>query len=161
MQLMIDGAEFRRLTPETREELLAVLEGRKVPERQAGGNPTLRWRRPLDLSPELARKLVHGLADEHTKRLALFAKGDGRVPMSRLLAVTKDQDLRVLSHFEGVLTRKLRRLINDSEKKATLFGWDYDATQWSEDGSRIVDGVYYVTEPTARSLAAVARRRSG
>ncbi|MSP82627.1 MAG: hypothetical protein EXQ94_06780 [Alphaproteobacteria bacterium] len=161
MQLVIEAADYRRLSQETRDELRAVLEGRALEPRtsKSKSNPALGWRRPFDLTPDLARKLVHGLEEDHVKRLTLFAKGDGRVALSKLLALTGETDLRALSHFEGVITRKLRRLIGDEEKKATLIGWDYDSTQWSGDGWRIVDGIYYVTEPTARSLAAVAGRR--
>jgi len=159
MQVVIDGNDFRRLTNETRAELIALLEGRSVEPRTSSGNVQLRWRRPIDLTADLARKLVHGLADEHRSRLALFGAKKGRVSMTDLLGATGDSDLRVLSHFEGVLTRKLRRLINDNEKKATLLGWDYDATKWNDDGSRIVDGVYYVTEATASALADVLGRQ--
>lgn len=161
MQLVLDAADFRRLSAESQMELMAVLAGRPPEPRVPRANAQLRWRRPFDLTADLAVKLVHGLSDEHLKRLALFGTKDGRVAMSDLLRVTKDDDMRVLSHFEGVLTRKLRRLINDTEKKATLFGWDYDATQWSEDGGRIVDGVYYVTEATARTIAATLGLRRG
>lgn len=161
MQLMIDASEFRRLSTETQTELVALLEGRPIQPRAQVGNTQLRWRRPVDLTPDLARKLLHGLADEHVTRLSLFAGKTGRVAMSELLRTTKDDDLRVLSHFEGVLTRKLRRLINDAEKKATLLGWDYDSTKWSEDGGRIVDGTYYVTERTAEVLGSVMGRRRG
>jgi hypothetical protein len=160
MQLIIEGSDFARMTARTRQELLDLLEGRAPVDRPSETNPTLRWRRPVDLTGDLARKLVHGLAVEHLKRLGLFARGDGRVAMSKLLAATKDRDLRVLSHFEGVLTRKLRRLVNDHEKKATLLGWDYDSTRWSEDGTTIVDGIYYVTPSTVRALGAALRRRS-
>jgi hypothetical protein len=161
MQLVIDAADYRRLSSEAREEILSLLEGRVPPARPARSNPALRWRRPFDLSPELARKILHGLEEEHVKRLALFAKGDGRVALSRLLSETGDTDLRVLSHFEGVITRKLRRLIGDEEKKATLIGWDYESTSWNGDGTRILDGVYYVTETTSRSLASALGRRRG
>ena len=158
MQLVIEASDYRRLSAETQQELIAMLAGRPVEPRAPGGNTQLRWRRPVDLTPDLTVKLIHGLSDEHVRRLALFGVKDGRVAMSDLLRVTKDDDMRVLSHFEGVLTRKLRRLINDNEKKATLFGWDYDATQWSEDGARIIDGIYYVTPPTARAIAATLGR---
>lgn len=158
MQLVIEGHDFRRLSNETRAELIALIEGRPVEPRAPAGNMQLRWRRPIDLTADLARKLVHGLADEHVTRLAMFGTRKGRVAMTDLLGATGDSDLRVLSHFEGVLTRKLRRLINDNEKKATLLGWDYDATTWSDDGSRIVEGVYYVTEQTAGALAEVLGR---
>jgi len=161
MQLVIDAADFRRLSAETQAELTAVLGGRPVEPRRQVPNAQFRWRRPVDLTPDLAVKLIHGLADEHVKRLVLFGTKDGRVAMSDLLRVTKDDDIRVLSHFEGVLTRKLRRLVNDTEKKATLFGWDYDATRWSPDGGRIVDGIYYVTEVTAQTIGATLGRRRG
>lgn len=156
MQIVIEQSDFRRLSPETQREVIQLLSGRALPEAQAQRTRPLaqgvRWRRPVDLTAELTRMLVHGLSDDHRRRLGLFANKDGRVKMSELLAINGDSDMRVLSYFEGVLTRKLRRLIDDSEKKATLLGWDYDSTKWNKDNTTIVDGVYYVTEGTAAAL---------
>ena len=69
-----------------------------------------------------------------------------------LLAVTDDSDLRVLSYFQGALTRKLRRLLDDREKRVHLIGWDYASTQWNDARTEIVDGICYVTEMTRTSL---------
>jgi hypothetical protein len=156
VQIVIEQSDFRRLSTETQREVMQLLAGRTFPEAQAAGKKPaaqgLRWRRPVDLTPELARMLVHGLSEDHRRRLRAFANRDGRVKMSELLAVSDDRDMRVLSYFEGVVTRKLRRLLEDSEKKATLLGWDYDSTVWDGDNATILDGVYYVTDATAAAL---------
>lgn len=110
------------------------------------------WRRPIDLSPEMTKRLLHGLAENHRRRLEVFARQGARVSMSDLLAVTGDRDLRVLSYFQGALSRKLRRLFADREKKVHLIGWDYATTRWNEDHSKIVDGICYVAEATRESL---------
>lgn len=110
------------------------------------------WRRPIDLSPELAIRLLHGLAENHRRRLEVFARQGERVSMRDLLAVTGDRDLRVLSYFQGALSRKLRRLLADRDKKVHLMGWDYATTKWDAEHVRIVDGVCYVTKATRDSL---------
>ena len=68
-----------------------------------------------------------------------------------------DQDWRVLSHFQTVITRRLRRLIDDPEKKAELVKWDFESTKWDQDGKTIVDGVYFVSERTAAALREVLK----
>lgn len=110
------------------------------------------WRRPIDLSPELANRLLHGLAENHRKRLEVFARQGEKVSMHDLLAVTGDSDLRVLSYFQGALSRKLRRLLADREKKVHLMGWDYTTTKWDAEHRKIVDGICYVTNATRESL---------
>ena len=60
--------------------------------------------------------------------------------------------MRVLSHFQAVLSRRLRRLVHDPEKRLHLIGWDFEATKWNADHSAIEDGVYYVTDRTAETL---------
>ncbi len=72
--------------------------------------------------------------------------------MHELLAVTNDTDLRVLSYFQGALSRKLRRLLGDREKKIHLIGWDYETTEWDAQHNMIIGGVCYLTEATVRSL---------
>jgi len=114
--------------------------------------PANLWEEPLDLTPEMATRLLHGLAENHRHRLELFARKGARVKATELLAVTDDSDIRILSYFQGALSRKLRRLTGDREKKVHLIGWDYASTEWDPEHSRIVDGVCYVTEATARSL---------
>lgn len=157
MRLVIEKSDFRNLSKSTQNELLSVLSGQDVAgngeaKGTAGRKARFRLRQPVDLTPELTARLMHGLSDTHKERLKLFAEKNGRVTMQELLAHTEGTDVRVLSHFEGALTRRLRRLLGDNDKVAYLIGWDYDSTVWSEDGSQIEDGVYYVSDKTARCL---------
>lgn len=164
MRIVIEQTDFQRLSAGTQDELIEQLTGRKLAPAARGKRRTaLYWRRPVDLSPELTVKLVHGLSEAHRKRLELFGKKGGRVTMKDLLAVTGDRDWRVLSYFQSVLTRRLRRLIEDPEKKAELIKWDFDATKWNADHSAIVDGAYYVSKRTAAALGEVlaGRTRAG
>ena len=159
MQIVIEQSEFRDLSPQTQRELLERLSGRRLadptPRRKRSD---LHWRRPVDLSPALTTKLLHGLAEPHRKRLALLASKGGRASMQDLLDVTGDNDWHVLSYFQSVLTRRLRRLIEDPERKAELLKWDFDTTKWNRDRTAIVDGVYYVSEGTADSLRQVLKQ---
>lgn len=153
MRIVIEQTDFQLLSKATQRELL---------EKFAGGNAlvarplkkpsNLLWREPIDLTPDLAVRLLHGLSDPHRNRLRLFAKKSGRVTQKDLLAATKDTEMRVLSHFQAVLSRRLRRLINDPEKKAHLIGWDFESTIWNKDRTNIVNGVYYVTGQTTETL---------
>lgn len=109
----------------------------------------------MDLSPDLAARLIHGLAINHRHRLELIARKGGRASMVELLGVTNDTDLRVLSYFQGALSRKVRRLVNDPEKRLHLIGWDFGSTRWNDDHTMIVNGDCYVTGATADSLCQV------
>ena len=75
----------------------------------------------------------------------------------QLLKVTGDRDARVLSYFQSVITRKLRRILGDTEKKLYLIGWDYAATKWNKAHTEIIDGEYYVTNRTLNALKAYFR----
>jgi hypothetical protein len=119
--------------------------------RKAGRAADL-WRDPIDLDPDLTTKLLRGLAENHQRRLEVFACQGARVSFQHLLAVTGDSDLRVLSYFQGALTRRLRRLLDDREKRIHLIGWDYASTRWNDARTEIVDGICYVTEMTQTSL---------
>lgn len=157
MRLVIEEADFQRLSTATQNELLQALLGRApagaaVLPTSPVKKPRYRLREPVDLSPELTAKLMHGLAENHRRRLRLFAERGGRVSMRELMALTGDTDVRALSHFEGAVTRRLRRILGDKDKVAYLIGWDYDSTQWNDDTTEIVDGTFYVTEPTLRCL---------
>lgn len=160
MRLVIEGSDFKQLSQSTREELLRVLTGqheRAGPPPEVNGapvrKPRFRWRRPVELNPDLTAKLMHGLGENHKERLKLFAESDdGRVRMRDLLDVTGDTEPRALSHFEGAVTRRLRRILGDTEKVAYLVGWDYDSTEWNADNTQIVDGVYYVSDATRHCL---------
>lgn len=160
MRLVIEKSDFQRLSTATQDELLRVLAGRGAMARAGinGGEPAtakkprFRLRRPVELTPELTSRLMHGLSESHKARLKLFAEKGGRVSMKELLARMGDTDVRALSHFEGALTRRLRRLLNDTDKVAYLIGWDYDSTKWNEDRTQIVDGTYYVSDSTVHAL---------
>jgi hypothetical protein len=153
MRIVIEQSDFRRLSAETQKELIAALTG-KVPDegRPAKTQGKLLWRQPMDLSSELAVRLLHGLSEPHRTRLKLIARKGGRVTQRELLKATGDRDMRVLSHFQAVLSRRLRRLLNDPEKRIHLIGWDFKATKWDKSHTDIINGVYYVTEPTAQAL---------
>ena len=110
------------------------------------------WRRPMDLTPELASRLLHGLAENHRKRLALMTANGGRASMVDLLGVTNDKDLRVLSYFQGALSRKVRRLVDVEDHRLHLIGWDYDSTVWNDDHTTIIDGECYITDKTVKAL---------
>ncbi len=153
MRLVLDHNDFRRLSPETRKELIEVLAGNQVVDLKSAAKKTSSgWERPIDLTPELTSKLMHGLAENHRRRLELFAHKQGRVSMRDVLAITKDEDVRVLSYFQGAVTRKLRRILDDPDKKVYLLGWDYDSTKWDKSHTTIEDGMLYVTGPTVNSL---------
>lgn len=153
MQILVEDRDFRRLKPETQQELLSLLLGKRIPSVQP--NPStgrLKWRQPVDLRPEQAMKFVHGLSSDQRRKLELFAKKGGRVRMRDIMELSGDTDLCGVSEFQKQMTRRLRRLIDDPEKKAQLIGWDFEATKWDDKQTTIVDGVYYVTETTASSL---------
>ena len=153
MHIVIEQSDFRRLSAETQRELIEAFAG-KAPI--AAGVPKkpgkLLWHQPMDLSSELAVRLLHGLSEPHRARLKLFARKGGRVTQRELLKVTGDKDMRVLSHFQAVLSRRLRRVLDDPEKRIHLIGWDFEATKWNKDHTDIINGVYYITEPTTRAL---------
>ncbi len=156
MQIVIEPKDFRKLTPETQRELIAKFADPKLLQQRRTIRPAeTSWKKPVDLNKDLAQRLVHGLSENHRKRLEIFARNNGRARMTELLAVTGDSHWRALSLFEGAMTRRLRRLIGDVEKKAHLIGWDYESTVWDKDHKEIEDGVYYVTPRTAKALKSV------
>ncbi len=153
MRIVIEQTDFQLLSQATQKELLETFAGGNVVIARPKSKPSnLLWREPIDLTPDLASRLLHGLSDPHRIRLKVFAKMGGRVTQKELLAATEDTEMRVLSHFQAVLSRRLRRLIDDPEKKVHLIGWDFESTIWNKDRTNIVNGVYYVTGQTAETL---------
>ncbi len=164
MKIQIDETDFKQLSPAVQRELLERFAGDGGVygrSRRRDKPARLDWRRPLDLSLEQVQRLVHGLSEDHRRRLALFARKNGRVRMKEILALTGETDLRATTAFQRVVTRRLRRLIEDPERKAQLIAWDFDATKWDDDRITIVDGVYYVSEPTAAALRACLKPKPG
>jgi hypothetical protein len=176
MQIVIDQTDFRRLPPEIQVALIQALGGQdgsggmpaglagRPAERLAGrqataSDPGLRWRQPVDLQPDQAVRLVHGLSEDHRRRLELFARKGGRVRMKEMQALFGDPDLRAAAEFQKAMTRRLRRIVHDPEKKAQLIGWDFDATRWDDRKTTIVDGVYFVSDSTAEALQGCLKPR--
>ena len=158
MRLVIEASDFRRLSADTQKELIRHFAGRNFLEvRESRRRGQHEWREPIDLNHDLTVQLMHGLADNHRRRLEAFVRHGGRVTMKQLLKVTGDRDSRVLSYFQSVVTRKLRRILGDTEKKTYLIGWDYTSTKWNKEHTEILDGEYYITKKTLNALRSFFR----
>ena len=110
------------------------------------------WRLPMDLTPELAIRLLHGLAENHRNRLELLVRNGGQASMVDLLAITNDSDVRILSYFQGALSRKIRRLVGAQDKRLHLIGWNFDSTEWNDDHTVITNGDCYITDASVSAL---------
>ncbi|MBC8268560.1 MAG: hypothetical protein H8E36_07425 [Rhodospirillaceae bacterium] len=121
--------------------------------RKTQKQPSKIWYNPIDLTPELAERLVNGLAKNHRHRLELLVRKGGRASMVALLGITQDDDLRILSYFQGALSRKIRRLVGDREKRLHLIGWDYASTEWDAEHTKIVNGDCYISDQTVVALS--------
>lgn len=153
MRLVIQANDFRRLPADVQRELIRHFAGRDLLESAPSTKESpYRWSAPIDLTHDLTVQLMHGLGKQHRSRLEHLARTDGRATMKALLKITGDSDWHVLSYFQTVVTRKLRRLMGDRENKVFLIGWDYGATKWNKDHTEILDGVYYLTDQSARCL---------
>lgn len=150
MQILLDADDLRRLSPNARSEVMALLGG--APAGPPARQDRLKWREAYPLNEEEARLLVQGLSSKQKQRLALFASKTGRARMKDIMAAGGDKDLKPSSTFAKDMTRRLRRLIDDPEKKAQLIQWDFESTKWDASKTTIVDGVYYVAPTTAHSL---------
>ena len=64
MHIVIEPSDFRRLSAETQKELIEAFAGRALgvaqPSKKQG---KARWRQPMDLSPDLAVRLLHGISE--------------------------------------------------------------------------------------------------
>jgi hypothetical protein len=153
MRIVIEQSDFRQLSPAAQREIIEKFASDPDQFRQgAKSGASLRWRQPVDLDEDMATRLLHGLSEPHKRRLELFAAKGGRVSQKDLLAVTGDTDMRTLSHFQAVLTRRLRRFLADPEKRAHLIGWDFESENWDAEHTELLDGTYYVTDRTADAL---------
>jgi hypothetical protein len=153
MRIVIEQSDFRQLSHEAQREIIEKFAGEILDVgKNARSGASLSWRAPVDLNEDMATRLLHGLSEPHKRRLELFAKMGGRVSQKELLAVTGDTDMRTLSHFQAVLTRRLRRFLADPEKRAHLIGWDFESENWDADHTELLDGTYYVTDRTADVL---------
>ncbi len=152
MQLVLDPADFARLSTAARGELLKLLDRETPVSIPAAARRRFRWRQPHDVSLPLLRKLLKGADAATRERFQLFARNNGRASMAELLAVTGDKDWHALTPWEGAITRRLRRLVGDDSRIASFMQWDYDAEVWDAGHNNLLDGIYYVSEVTAKSL---------
>src|SRR5579871_39356 len=155
MQIVIDQSDFVRLSTTARSELLRLLGGEAqpaAPAASASAKRNFRWRQPHDVTQALLRKLLKGADAVTRERFTIFARNNGRASMKQLLAVTKDKDWHALTPWEGSITRRLRRLVGDDNRIVSLMQWDYEAEVWDADHSNLLDGVYYLSETTTKSL---------
>jgi hypothetical protein len=160
MQLVIDRTDFRRLSAATQRELLEFLTGRSETQARRAESPGLRWRVPYDLPEDIAQRLLSKLDGKHLELLRLFAKSkDGRVSMHQLQKLTASDDLKATTELLHDITSRLRRLIDDPDKKAQLAHWDFDATKWDEGKTTIVDGVYFISDKTRQTLETALGKR--
>jgi len=159
VRLVIEASDFRRLSADTQKELIRHFAGRNFLEiRESRRRSQQEWREPIDLNRDLTVQLMHGLADNHRRRLEAFRQEQWPHTVKRLLEVTGDRDPKVLSYFQSVVTRKLRRILGDTDKKTFLIGWDYASTKWNKAHTEILDGDYYVTDKTLSALKHYFRR---
>jgi hypothetical protein len=162
MRIVIEQSEFRGLSPDTQQELIQKLTGSAIQlGKRSRSRGALSWRKPVDLSEDMAARLLHGLSEPHRLRLQLFANAGGRVRQRDLLAVTGDTDFRTLSHFQAVLSRRLRRFMEDPEGRAHVIGWDFEAEEWDGSHKTLLDGIYYVTDQTTKSLQSCFGQSNG
>jgi hypothetical protein len=155
MQLVLDSSDMARLSVAARGEILRLLSGEAPTGTTAAAGAArrnFRWRQPHDVALPLLRKLLKGADGATRDRLAVLARNNGRASMTQLLAVTKDKDWHALTPWEGAITRKLRRLVGDDNRIVSFIQWDYDAEVWDADHSHLLDGVYYVSDATTKSL---------
>jgi hypothetical protein len=160
MQIVLDSSDFSRLTDAAKKEVLALLSGGAGAAPKAAvrkETPGLRWREPVSLDSEQVAKLLHGLSGKQKEILSAFANGKGRVSMKQLAKITGDKHLSTISQFQNQVTRKLRRIIDDPDKKAQVFAWDFDKTKWDDRKTTIVDGEYFVSPATAQALRQVLK----
>jgi hypothetical protein len=155
MQFVIDREDFGALSRSAQRELIELFAGKGALQAEKPRyRKRINIREPVDISEEQAKRLIHGLSDDHRRRLELFARKSGRVRMKEILALTDESDLSATTAFQREIVRRLRRLIDDPDKRAQLIAWDIDATKWDDKKTTIVDGVYYVSARTAKSLMA-------
>ena len=73
MQFIIDREDFRALSQSTQRELIELFAGKGVLQpKTTHYQKRISIRQPVDISEEQAKRLFHGLSDDHSRRLELF-----------------------------------------------------------------------------------------
>jgi hypothetical protein len=139
MELVITSEDFRRLSPATQKELLAVLMGgdgdgdvmlglddydsMPASGSQAGSAST--GKRVFPINPAQATELLSNLAEKSQQTLRLFAVGE-RVAVDDLVGEDRPyKDMNDLKRsFVGAVNRRLRTVVGN--RSAVLFSSDRD-----------------------------------
>lgn len=139
MELVINAEDFRRLSPATRKELLALLMGGEgdgeampgpddydtpLPPEMPGGAVSA-GKRVFPINPTQAAELLSNLAEKSRQTLRLFAVGE-RVAVDELIGEGRPyKDMNDLKRsFVGAVNRRLRTVVGD--RSAVLFSSDRD-----------------------------------
>jgi hypothetical protein len=139
MDLVISSEDFRRLTPATQKELLAVLMGGDsdgdamfgmddydaVPASSTQGGTANTGKRVFAINPAQASELLSNLAEKSQQTLRLFAESE-RVSVDDLVGEGRPyKDMNDLKRsFVGAVNRRLRTVVGN--RSAVLFSSDRD-----------------------------------
>lgn len=139
MELVISSEDFRRLSPSTQRELLAVLMGGEgdgdimfgLDEYEASsdsgvqGSPSNAGKKVFPINPAQATELLSNLAEKSQQTLRLFAEQE-RVAIDDLVGDERPyKDMNDLKRsFVGAVNRRLRTVVGN--RSAVLFSSDRD-----------------------------------
>ncbi|MBK9161149.1 MAG: hypothetical protein IPM27_06250 [Nitrosomonadales bacterium] len=139
MELVITSEDFRRLSPATQKELLAVLMGGdgdgdamlglddydSMPASGSQVGSASTGKRVFPINPAQATELLSNLAEKSQQTLRLFAVGE-RVAVDDLVGEDRPyKDMNDLKRsFVGAVNRRLRTVVGN--RSAVLFSSDRD-----------------------------------
>lgn len=139
MDLVISSEDFRRLSPATQKELLAVLMGGdsdgdamfgmddydSASASSTQGGSANAGKRVFPINPAQASELLSNLAEKSQQTLRLFAEGE-RVSVDDLVGEGRPyKDMNDLKRsFVGAVNRRLRTVVGN--RSAVLFSSDRD-----------------------------------
>jgi hypothetical protein len=157
--IVIDEAFLRALSPETRDEVLALVEEQistlRTPSVQT------EWRADLEesypLSVEEARKLIQAQPKPMRDALRVFCSNYdgqfGRATLQELMSAAGFSDSSDLSKGTTALTQSLRHITGNHD--AWLLNWHPEDWKWSEKKQRYTKGEYFISakgvEPLKRA----------
>lgn len=137
MDIRLTVNDFRHLSGNTQSEILSLFSDASLTESKADSTPLSKDEedRPEDITLRQVKQLMAGVNDLTKQALQLIADRDGRVNMSDI-----KQSLKIVdSDWAGMqsgLTRRLRTVIGDAERKAYLISWEHIGEEWVGSVSR-------------------------
>jgi hypothetical protein len=153
MFLVLSGADYAQLRPETQADLLARFGQQTIaaeplaspaPQETIPDAEGFNFEDVVDLTPAQVAAFVDGIHQQTVDGLRMFAEHGPIIDAHLLDGV----GITNYSHFQGRVTKRTRTITGN--KKACLFGWD--EWKWSEDGKTLLSGRYAVTSTTYGSL---------